>query len=75
MTNTWVTAPTRQPFWRIGLPLMPCTMPPVAAQSSGSVTVSITRVQPLSLYTRLISTAYSFGSLPLTVEIIEALPV
>ena len=36
--NTWVTAPTSFPFWIMGLPLIPWTIPPVSAKSSGSVT-------------------------------------
>ena len=39
-TRTWVTAPMSLPFCTIGLPDIPCTMPPVAAKSSGSVTSS-----------------------------------
>ncbi len=37
-TNTWVTAPTSFPFWIMGLPLMPWTIPPVSSSSSESVT-------------------------------------
>ena len=39
-TRTWVTAPISLPFCTIGLPDIPCTMPPVAANSAGSVTSS-----------------------------------
>ena len=38
LTITWVTATMSYPFWRIGLPLIPCTMPPVCSISSRSVT-------------------------------------
>mgnify|MGYP006917939876 FL=1 len=47
-TNTCVTAPMSFPSCKIGLPLMPCTMPPVAASRSGSVTVMRKRVHPPS---------------------------
>lgn len=36
--NTWVTAPMSLPSWMMGLPLMPCTMPPVSFRSSSSTT-------------------------------------
>ena len=39
-TNTCVTAPTSFPFCRIGLPLIPCTIPPVSCNRVGSVTES-----------------------------------
>lgn len=35
-----VTAPTKRPFWMMGLPLIPWTMPPVVSSSWGSVTFS-----------------------------------
>lgn len=37
-TKTCVTAPTMRPSCKIGLPDMPCTMPPVRAIRPGSVT-------------------------------------
>ena len=39
-TRTWVTAPTNLPFWMIGAPLIPWTIPPVRAIRSESVTFS-----------------------------------
>ena len=37
-TNTWVTAPISFPFWIMGLPLIPWTIPPVSSSSFSSVT-------------------------------------
>ena len=39
LTMTWVTAPMSWSPWMMGLPLIPCTMPPVRAMRSSSVTV------------------------------------
>ena len=39
-TRTWVTAPTNLPFWMIGAPLIPWTIPPVRVIRSESVTFS-----------------------------------
>ncbi len=36
--NTWVTAPMSLPSWMMGLPVMPCTMPPVSFRSSSFTT-------------------------------------
>jgi len=36
--NTWVTTPTSFPFCKIGLPDIPCTIPPVCSMRRGSVT-------------------------------------
>ena len=65
LTSTCVTAPMSFPFCMIGLPLIPCTIPPVAASSSGSVTVS-SRFRPFSAsgVTRSMRIAYSRTSVP-----------
>ena len=46
--RTCVTAPTRRPFCRIGEPDIPCTMPPVRASRSGSVTVTVKHFDPFA---------------------------
>ena len=60
----------------MGLPLMPCTMPPVCASRASSVTAS-RRLRPCgsSGSTETICTAYSRVSVPETFERIVALPV
>jgi hypothetical protein len=58
------------------LPLMPCTIPPVCAMSSLSVTLTI-MLRPtasLPVYTRVTSTLYSLTSEPETFERIVAGP-
>ena len=37
-TKTWVTAPISLSFCKIGLPLIPCTIPPVLVNNVSSVT-------------------------------------
>ncbi len=39
--STCVTAPMMRPFWIIGLPDMPCIIPPVFSSRAGSVTVMV----------------------------------
>lgn len=77
MTCTWVTAPTMRPFCKIGLPDMPCTMPPVAASSRGSVTL-ITMLLGAGDICRVawvISTVYSLMPSPSMVDRMVAGPV
>ncbi len=75
-TSTCVTAPTSFPFCRIGLPLMPCTMPPVFASSASSVTV-MSRFRPFfaSGSTRSMRMEKRWTCSPSTLDRISAAPV
>ncbi len=64
--NTWVTASISFPFWRIGLPLIPCTIPPVFSKSTGisyldyHAFICISAVQVNFLDFRLVFLHFSF---------------
>ena len=75
-TKTWVMAPTILPFCSTGLPLSPCTIPPVFSSSFSSV-ICITKLLLVSSWFRsilLISACYSLTS-PSTLHKTEASPV
>ena len=73
-TRTCVTAPTSLPFCIIGLPDIPCTIPPVSPISSSSVTLISIDLRSSELgYTFSITIEYSF-TLPPAPERITAGP-